>query len=93
MATRAKAEAKPADARGKIVDALMKLAGERRFEDIAIRDICKEAGVTLADFRDCLPVQGRGARRPVAPDRSRGAGPRRARNSPTRARGSACLTF
>ena len=51
MATRAKTEAKPADPRGKIVDALMKLAGERRFEDISIREICREAGVTLADFR------------------------------------------
>jgi AcrR family transcriptional regulator len=58
MASEAKSETKPADARGKIVDALMKLAGERRFEDIAIRDICRQAGVTLADFRDCFPSKG-----------------------------------
>ena len=58
MASKAKSEAKAADPRGKIVDALMKLAGERRFEDIAIRDICKEAGVTLADFRDSFASKG-----------------------------------
>jgi AcrR family transcriptional regulator len=58
MATRAKSEAKPADLREKIVDALMELASERRFEDISIRDICKTAGVTLADFRDAFPSKG-----------------------------------
>jgi len=58
MATKAKSEAKPADPRGKIVDALMKLAGERRFEDISIRDVCREADVTLADFRDSFPSKG-----------------------------------
>ena len=58
MATKAKAETKPADPRGKIADALMRLAGERRFEDITIRDICKEAGVSLADFRESFPSKG-----------------------------------
>ena len=59
MATKAKSEAKPSDARGKIVDALMKLAGERQFEDLSIWDICDEAGVTLADFRDSsFPSKG-----------------------------------
>src|SRR5271165_1111312 len=58
MATRAKSEAKPPDLRGKIVDALMELASERRFEDISIRDICKTAGVTLVDFRDSFPSKG-----------------------------------
>jgi AcrR family transcriptional regulator len=61
MATKPKNEAKtppPADARGKIVDALMELAGERRFEDISVRDICKSAGVSLADFRDAFPSKG-----------------------------------
>src|SRR5271154_4532285 len=60
MATRPKNEAKspPTDARGKIVDALMELAAERRFEDISVRDICKEAGVSLADFRDAFPSRG-----------------------------------
>ena len=45
MASRVKSEAKPADPRGKIIDALMELASEQRFEDITIRDICKTAGV------------------------------------------------
>src|SRR5271166_543916 len=58
MANRPKAEVKPADPRGKIVDALMELAGEQRFEDISIRDICKAAGVSLADFRDAFPSKG-----------------------------------
>jgi AcrR family transcriptional regulator len=60
MATRPKSEAKPAptDARGKIVEALMELAADRRFEDISVRDICKQAGVTLADFRDSFPSKG-----------------------------------
>ena len=60
MATKPKNDAKPAspDLRGKIVDALMELAAERRFEDISVRDICKQAGVTLADFRDFFPSKG-----------------------------------
>jgi len=58
MATKPKGEAKPADPRGKIVDALMELAGERRFEDISIRDICEKAQVSLADFRDSFPSKG-----------------------------------
>jgi AcrR family transcriptional regulator len=61
MATRPKNEAKsppPPDTRGKIVDALMELAAERRFEDISVRDICQAAGVSLADFRDAFPSKG-----------------------------------
>jgi AcrR family transcriptional regulator len=45
-------------ARDKIVEALMRLAGRRAFEDIAIADIAHEAGVSLADFRDCFPSKG-----------------------------------
>jgi AcrR family transcriptional regulator len=58
MANKAKNESKPADARAKLVDALMELARERRFEDIAIRDICAAADVSLADFRDSFPSKG-----------------------------------
>jgi AcrR family transcriptional regulator len=58
MATRPKSEAKPADPRGKIVEALMQLAAEQRFEDISIRDICKTAGISLADFREAFPSKG-----------------------------------
>ncbi len=46
------------DIKTAIVEATMKLAAERRFEDIAIRDIAAEAGVTLADFRDAFPSKG-----------------------------------
>jgi AcrR family transcriptional regulator len=38
------------DVKTKIVDAMLKLAAERRFEDIAIREIAAEAGVSLAGF-------------------------------------------
>jgi AcrR family transcriptional regulator len=58
MASRAKSEAKPADQRSRIVDALFELASENRFEDISIRDICKRAGISLADFRDSFPSKG-----------------------------------
>jgi AcrR family transcriptional regulator len=60
MATRPKSEGKssPTDTRGKIIDALMELAAETRFEDISIRDICKSAAVSLADFRDAFPSKG-----------------------------------
>ena len=59
MATEPGSEAKsPTDARGKIVDALMTLSAERRFEDISVRDISKVAGVSLADFRDAFPSKG-----------------------------------
>ncbi len=60
MATRPKSEGKsePTDTRGKIVDALMELAAERRLEEISVRDICKAASVSLADFRDAFPSKG-----------------------------------
>jgi AcrR family transcriptional regulator len=47
-----------ADPRSTIVEAMMKLAAERRFEDISIRDIVAEAGLSLADFRDAFPSKG-----------------------------------
>ncbi|HTR14511.1 MAG TPA: TetR/AcrR family transcriptional regulator [Roseiarcus sp.] len=58
MASKPKSEAKPTDSRAKIVDALLELAAEHRFEDISIRDICKRADVSLADFRDAFPSKG-----------------------------------
>ncbi len=58
MATKAKSETNAVDPRGKIVDALMKLAGVRQFDDISIRDICDEADVSLAEFRDSFPSKG-----------------------------------
>jgi AcrR family transcriptional regulator len=46
------------DPRSRIVDALLELAGEQRFEDISISAICAKAGVSLADFRDSFPSKG-----------------------------------
>jgi len=54
-------EFKPApkgDPRARIVDALLQLAAERRFEDISIRDIAARAGVSLVEFRDAFPSKG-----------------------------------
>jgi AcrR family transcriptional regulator len=54
-------EIKPApkgDPRARIVEAMVQLAAERRFEDISIRDIAARAGVSLADFRDSFPSKG-----------------------------------
>ncbi len=46
------------DAKSAIVEAMMALAAERRFEDISLRDIAAKAGVSLADFRDAFPSKG-----------------------------------
>ncbi|HVB88861.1 MAG TPA: helix-turn-helix domain-containing protein [Beijerinckiaceae bacterium] len=48
----------PKDARTKIIDALMELAGERRWEDISLSEIASRAGVTLSEFRDHFPSKG-----------------------------------
>ena len=50
--------ARASDPRSRIVDALMALAGEQRFEEISISAICAKAGVSLADFRDAFPSKG-----------------------------------
>jgi AcrR family transcriptional regulator len=41
-----------------IVDALMEIAAERRWEDISIHDVAVRAGLSLADFRDQFPSKG-----------------------------------
>jgi AcrR family transcriptional regulator len=51
-------EGKGAGPRARIVDALMALAAEQRFEDITISAIAEKAGVSLADFRDAFPSKG-----------------------------------
>lgn len=45
-------------ARDAIIEATMRLAARRRFEDVTITDIAHEAGVSLADFRDIFPSKG-----------------------------------
>lgn len=44
--------------RDAIVDALMRLAADRPWNDIEVTDIAREAGVTLAEFRDFFPSKG-----------------------------------
>ncbi|MBL8589841.1 MAG: TetR/AcrR family transcriptional regulator [Methylobacteriaceae bacterium] len=46
------------DPRKAIVEALMRLAAIQPFEEIRIVDIAREAGVSLADFRDAFPSKG-----------------------------------
>jgi AcrR family transcriptional regulator len=54
----AKRDGTGGDPRGRIIDALMALAGEEQFEHISISAICAKAGVSLADFRDFFPSKG-----------------------------------
>ena len=46
------------DARARLVDALLALAAEKRFEEISIAEIAGRAEVSLADFRDAFPSKG-----------------------------------
>ena len=48
----------PAPARERIVQALMRLASDRPWNDIEIADIAEEAQVSLAEFRDHFPSKG-----------------------------------
>ncbi|WP_445504515.1 TetR/AcrR family transcriptional regulator [Microvirga sp. G4-2] len=48
----------PVDKRKSIVDALMSLAAARAWSEIEITDIAREAGVSLAEFRDLFPSKG-----------------------------------
>jgi AcrR family transcriptional regulator len=45
-------------ARERVVEALMRLAADRPWNDIEITDIAEEAGVTLSEFRDLFPSKG-----------------------------------
>jgi AcrR family transcriptional regulator len=44
--------------RERIIDALMELAAEGRWDEIEIGDIAARAGCSLADFRDAFPSRG-----------------------------------
>ncbi|MBX9758434.1 MAG: TetR/AcrR family transcriptional regulator [Beijerinckiaceae bacterium] len=48
----------PGDPKKRIVEALMELAAERRWEEIAISDVANRAHVTLSEFRDAFPSKG-----------------------------------
>ena len=57
MAEDKQAETK-GDPRARIVDALLALAAEQRFEEISIAEIAGRAQVSFADFRDAFPSKG-----------------------------------
>ena len=44
--------------RDAVIDALMRLATDRPWDGIEITDIAREAGVSLATFRDLFPSKG-----------------------------------
>ncbi len=48
----------PFDKRTAIIDALMRLAAARSWNEIEINDVAQEAGVSLAEFRDLFPSKG-----------------------------------
>ncbi|GEP08391.1 TetR/AcrR family transcriptional regulator [Methylobacterium gnaphalii] len=52
-----KAKKKP-NPREAVVEALMRLAAEQPWNDIEIGDIAREAGISLAEFRDLFPSKG-----------------------------------
>ncbi|ACL56360.1 TetR family transcriptional regulator [Methylobacterium nodulans] len=60
MASKPTTAAAPAavNPREAIVEALMRLAAEQPWTDIEITDIAREAGVSLAEFRDLFPSKG-----------------------------------
>ncbi len=49
---------KPTNVRDAIIEAMMRLAARREFADVTISDIAREAGISLADFRDNFPSKG-----------------------------------
>ncbi len=55
---RASAAEKVDDPRERVVDALMALAAERRWDEVSLEDIARRAEVSLADLRDLFPSRG-----------------------------------
>jgi hypothetical protein len=50
--------ASPVSKRDGVIDALMRLAADRPWNDIELIDIAEEAGITLAELRDLFPSKG-----------------------------------
>ncbi len=49
---------KPIPSRDAVVEALMRLASDRPWNDIELADVAEEAGVSLAQMRDLFPSKG-----------------------------------
>lgn len=49
---------KPTDPRRTVVEALMRLAADRPYDEISLGTIATEAGISLADLRDLFPSKG-----------------------------------
>jgi AcrR family transcriptional regulator len=45
-------------ARNRVIDATLRLAGRRDFDDVSLTDIAHEAEISLADLRDLFPSKG-----------------------------------
>lgn len=58
MAKKPTADAPKADPRNRVVDALLALCAERRFEEIGLDDIAARAELSLADLRELFPSKG-----------------------------------
>jgi AcrR family transcriptional regulator len=58
MARKPETEAPKSDPRTRVVDALMALASEMRWDAITLDDIATRAEVSLADLRDLFPSKG-----------------------------------
>lgn len=56
--TMSKTSNSPNAARTQIIEALMRLAAERNWDDFSLADVAKEAGVSLNEFRDLFPSKG-----------------------------------
>ena len=48
----------PSSARERVIEATMRLAADRPWNDIELPDIAQEAGINLADLRDLFPSKG-----------------------------------
>lgn len=58
MSTGPNPAAPPASKRDAVIDALMRLASDRPWNDIELVDIAEAAGITLAELRDLFPSKG-----------------------------------
>ena len=78
--------------RERIIAAFMALLAEKPIEQIGFAEIAEGAGVSLAELRNAVRLDGRDPRRAHEGDRPRGAGGRRCRHGARSRRASGCST-